>query len=170
MKILISLVIFFVAVLFIAPGSVSANDSKNVHMSPADTNQSMRMQKKQGSRMHQNMENKNELAHAYKPVARHDTKEVQARVNNNTNSTQHRLVCVEGFNSSNKMSTHLGCLQVHLDPMNSQGMWAMEFNTPTNNLKPGNYTIVYTYQDEEGMWHHIKSMNMQVWDGQYQAR
>ena len=159
-KIIIGLFLVLTAVLFVSPSSVSANN-------PKDVNYSKQMYKQNKV---PKMTQKNDLAHAYKPVSKYETNEVQARVNNNTNVSQKRLVCVEAFNSSSNIKTHLGCLWVDLAPMNSGGMWAMDFNTPTNNLKPGNYRIVYTYQDEGGMWHHIKSINHQVWDGSYQAR
>lgn len=110
----------------------------------------------------------NTLRHAYKPVTVQSTNWMRARVNNHTQMAQKRLVCVEAFNNANNMKTHLGCLWVDLAPMWSQtGNWAMEFNAPTHMLAPGSYTVVYTYQDEGGMWHRIKSMNMQMQDGMY---
>lgn len=110
------------------------------------------------------------LRHAYKPVVVENTKNMRARLDNFTSAPVSRLVCVEAFNTANNMKTHIGCLKVSADMMNStMGDWAFEFNAPLDQLTKGSYKVVYTYQGTDGMWHHIKSINMQVWDGMYTA-
>lgn len=108
------------------------------------------------------------LKHAYKPVTIQETQWTRARVNNHTTIPQKRLVCVEAFNNANNAKTHLGCLWVDLAGMGTvDSMWAAEFDAPTSWLSPGSYTVVYTYQDEGGMWHRINSMTNQVQNGMY---
>ena len=109
------------------------------------------------------------LVHAYRPYKVAETNWTRARVNNNTMTAQKRLVCVEAFSNATGAKTHLGCLWVQLDPMGVNS-WAKEFDAPTSWLKPGSYTVVYTYQDDQGMWQHIMSVNMQNWDGAYMTQ
>lgn len=138
-KILLSL-LFVVALLFVVPTSVSADEGKG------DT-----------------------LRHAYKPYTVAETKAMRARVDNFSTAPQKRLVCVEAWNNANGARNHLGCLWVDLQGMGSE-VWAVEFDAPTFTLKPGSYTVAYTYQDESGSWHRIKSVNMQMSDGAYVAK
>lgn len=108
------------------------------------------------------------LRHAYKPVTVESTGMMRARVDNFTTSQQKALVCVEAFNNANNVKTHLGCLWVNLAPMGSTvSDWAFEFDATTNMLSPGNYNVVYTYQDAGGSWHQIKSINLQMQTGAY---
>jgi len=107
------------------------------------------------------------LRHAYKPFTVSATNWTRARVDNFSSMPQKRLVCVEAFKVSTNAKTHLGCLWVDLAGYNSQGMWAMEFDAPTNMLGPGTYNVVYTYQDDAGMWHSIKSVSLEMQDGLY---
>ncbi len=137
-KILLSL-LFAVALLFVLPTSVSANDNKG------DT-----------------------LRHAYKPYTVTETRAMRARVDNFSTAPQKRLVCVEAWNNASGAKNHLGCLWVDLQGMGGES-WAVEFDAPTFTLKAGSYTVAYTYQDEWGKWHRIKSVNMQVSDGAYVA-
>lgn len=104
------------------------------------------------------------IRHAYKPVAVVGSNAVRARVNNTVMSPTKNLVCVEAFNSAN-VKTHLGCLWVELASYQSSGMWGFEFDAPTNMLKPGVYTVVYTYKASDGNWYRIKSMDLKVMDG-----
>lgn len=105
--------------------------------------------------------------HAYRPTYVEKTKAMRARVDNFSSAPQSRLVCVEAFKTAGGKKTHLGCLKVMLDSFNSKGNWAFEFDAPVSMLTTGNYNVVYTYQGTDGMWHHIKSVNMQVTDGMY---
>ncbi len=107
------------------------------------------------------------LRQAYKPYTVSSTGWMRARVDNFAAVAQKRLVCVEAFNTVNNAKTHLGCLWVDLAPTNTGGMWASEFDVPTTMLSSGNYNVVYTYQDGEGMWHRIKSINLEMQDGMY---
>ena len=107
------------------------------------------------------------LRHAYKPYTVSETKWMRARVDNFSSQPQKRLVCVEAFNVSTNAKTHLGCLWVDLASYNSMGMWAFEFDVPTTWLAPGTYNVVYTYQGADGMWHRIKSINLEMQDGLY---
>lgn len=135
-------VLFSAAVLLLSPESASANQAAD-----------------EGT-----------LRHAYKPVIVENTKNMRARLDNFTSAPVSRLVCVEAFNTVSNMKTHIGCLKVSADMMNStMGDWAFEFNAPLDQLTKGSYKVVYTYQGTDGMWHHIKSINMQVWDGMYTA-
>lgn len=109
------------------------------------------------------------LRHAYKPYQVTGRNAVNARVDNFSTQPVKRLVCVEAFNNSSGVKTHLGCLWVDLASYNSQGNWAYEFETPTGQLRPGSYRVVYTYQGSDGGWYHIKSVTMQVTDGMYTA-
>lgn len=109
------------------------------------------------------------LRHAYKPVTVTENGMMRARVNNMTSAPVNTLVCVEAFNNATSNKTHLGCLRVMLDPTKTDGMWAREFDAPTNWLKPGNYTIVYTYQGTNDVWHRVLSMQMTVQDGMYRS-
>lgn len=129
--------LFLVGILLVSPSAVSADDGSG-----------------------------STLTHAYKPFTVAGTNWTRARINNNTVMAQKRLVCVEAFNNATNAKNHLGCLWVQLDPMGSN-MWAKEFDAPTAWLNPGSYRVVYTYQDDQGMWQHIKSVNMQVWDGAF---
>lgn len=109
-----------------------------------------------------------ELRHAYQPYVVQDTGWMRARVNNVTSVPQNRLVCVEAFRTDNNMKTHLGCLQTNIGTVNSTSdNWSTEFNAPTNWLNPGSYKVAYTYRGDNGQWYGIKSMNMQVMNGQY---
>lgn len=110
-----------------------------------------------------------ELRHAYKPFTVTETKMMRARINNSSDSSQQRLVCVEAFNNVNGAKTHLGCLQIHLAPMNSNNPWAQEFDAPTSTLTKGNYTVAYSYQAADGNWHGIKSMDMRVTNGTFSS-
>ena len=108
------------------------------------------------------------LRHAYKPVTVTETKWMRARVDNFAAIPQKRLVCVEAFNVATNAKTHLGCLWVDLAATNSStGMWAAEFDVPTTMLSSGTYNVVYTYQGGDGLWHRIKSINLEMQDGLY---
>lgn len=107
------------------------------------------------------------LRHAYKPFTVTETGWTRARVDNFSGVAQKRLVCVEAFNNATNTKTHLGCLWVDLAPMGSTSDWAFEFNAPTHMLSPGTYNVVYTYQAADGMWHRIKSINLQMQDGAF---
>lgn len=108
------------------------------------------------------------LKHAYKPYTVTKTRAMRARIDNFA-PAQTRLVCVEAFNQANGAKTHLGCLSVPFASYNSDGAWAFEFDTPTYWLAPGNYRVAYTYQDDFGDWHQIKSVNQTVMDGSYRS-
>ncbi len=88
-----------------------------------------------------------------------------ARVDNFSSGSVKRLVCVEAYNNGTGAHMHLGCLWVSLDPYNSSGNWASEFNAPTNWLGAGNWTVAYNYQATDGSWRHIWSVNLTNWDG-----
>lgn len=109
------------------------------------------------------------LRHAYKPVVLQN-KWTRARVDNFSTQPQKRLVCVEAFNTVSNQKNHLGCLRVSLDSFNSQGQWAFEFDAPTHLLSKGTYKVVYTFQGDDGTWHRVQSVNMQILDGAYTAR
>ncbi len=111
--------------------------------------------------------------HAYKPQAVQqqpgmvNSTAMRARVDNFSNTEQHRLVCVEAWKGGSK--THLGCLQAHTDAMGGQN-WSYEFDTPqVSSLSSGTYQIAYSYQEADGSWHGVRSVNMTVQNGQYQA-
>lgn len=111
-----------------------------------------------------------EVRHAYQPTTVQSTRWMRARVNNITNMPVKRLVCVEAFNNASSTKTHLGCLWVDLSATNSTtGMWAAEFDAPTAWLRPGHYTIVYTYQDQFGNWNRVTSMTGQVLNGVFHS-
>lgn len=139
MKKLFLALAFLVTVLFVGPTSASADDGSGTT-----------------------------LRHAYRPVTVDTTRAMRARVDNFTPVAQKRLVCVEAFNNATNVKTHLGCLWVDLSPMGGN-MWAAEFDAPTYKLVAGNYTVVYTYQDDAGSWHRIKSTDLKVMDGMYRA-
>lgn len=108
----------------------------------------------------------NTFRHSYKPYVNPDNS-MKARVDNFSTMPEKRLVCVEAFNTSSGKQTHLGCLWISLDSFNSAGMWAMDFNAPTHMLGSGSYRVVYNYKGTDEMWHHIKSVNLQNWDGMF---
>lgn len=103
-----------------------------------------------------------DIRHAYKPFVVNQTGWMRARVNNVTMMPQARLVCVEAFRMSNAMKNHLGCLSIDW-PMSNN--WSTEYDAPTNMLSQGNYNVQYSYQDGEGKWHGVKSMDDQVMRG-----
>ncbi len=107
------------------------------------------------------------LRHAYKPFTVSETRMMRARVDNFSSDPQKRLVCVEAFNNATNVKTHLGCLWLDLAAFNSPGMWATEFDAPTNTLSAGNYTVVYTYQETDGTWHEIKSVELNMLRGMF---
>lgn len=129
------------------------------------------MQSSQGSTSSQMSKSSqgNTLRHAYKPFKVQENNWTRARVNNMTNQAVKRLVCVEARNNSTWVNSHLGCLWVDLAPMGSDQMWAMEFDVPTANLTPGNYTLMYSYQETDSSWHSIKSMNLSILNGHYSS-
>lgn len=143
MKKLLMAILFAAGLLFVLPTSASADDNIN----------------NAGST----------LRHAYQPTTVATTQMMRARVDNFSTSAQKRLVCVEAFNNASNVKTHLGCLWVELDPMGGKN-WAAEFDAPTNWLRPGSYTVVYTYQDDSGNWQRIRSLTLQQQDGMYVAR
>lgn len=136
---ILSALFFMVGLLVIMPGNVSAQETRS-----------------DGT-----------LRHAYKPHLLTEHNMMKARVNNHTNVPQKRLVCVEAFKQSTNAKTHLGCLWVDLAAWGSTGMYAREFNVPLWTLTSGSYTIVYTYQSDDGMWHRVKSISMQIQDGMH---
>ncbi len=107
----------------------------------------------------------NTLRHAYKPYVNNSNGTMTARVDNYAPMWVKRLVCVEATRWSDGMHQHLGCLWISLDANHSSGNWAAEFNAPTNWLGAGTWTVAYTYQGSDGMWHHIWSVNLTNWDG-----
>lgn len=100
-----------------------------------------------------------DLRHAYQPFQMQNG-DVRARVNNVTGNAQNKLVCVEAWNNATNAKKHLGCMT-----MNWNQNWSQEFNTPTNNLGAGNYSVQYSYQDANGMWHGIVSMDDKITHG-----
>ncbi|MBX4205693.1 hypothetical protein KW795_00680 [Candidatus Microgenomates bacterium] len=109
------------------------------------------------------------LRHAYKPYTVSTTRAMRARVDNFAPESKSRLVCVEAFRTSNGAKTHLGCLDIPLAAYKSNDQWAFEFDAPTYWLDSGTYRVVYTYRDDWGKWHQVKSVTLQVTNGSYSA-
>lgn len=104
-----------------------------------------------------------DLRHAYQPFQTQNG-DVRARINNVTMNAQNKLVCVEAWNNASNVKTHLGCLTMNWN-QNNNNVWSQEFDTPTNKLGSGNYSVQYSYQDTNGMWHGIVSMDDNVTHG-----
>ncbi len=107
--------------------------------------------------------NKTTLKHAYKPyqvnqAAGDPANSIHARVDNFTDRSVKVTLCAEAVGMGRNW--HLGCLpqKVELNKIWSDP-WAIDMNVYARSDMPrGNYSVRYTYQDEGGKWHDVKSL------------